>query len=895
MSQAAVLSRSTDAIETDRFVLIAGIGLASFASLLLELGLTRLFSVVLFYHFAFLAISIALLGLGAGGVFAYVRRQWLARWTVRRLGAVLCGINAAAIVLALEVVLHVPVSLNLAWANFGRLSLMYIAAAVPFFLTGVLFSTAFARETRIVTQLYGADLVGGAISCLAVVPLLNWLGGPNAIIFAAVAMACAATMWADARGLRRSAAVLSLLLLALLAANHSGRLIDIVYAKGQRRDQPWMLFARWNALSRVEVDEIDDAKYIVIDADASTAIMNADPQKWGETASPAEGADHVGGGRPGYNWKQDLMSAAPAIANVLRPHGTYAIIGPGGGVDVLRAVANGSPSVTAIEINPLIANTVMRDLYADYSYHLYELPQVHMHVGDGRSWIRGSREQYDVVQMTLVDTWASTAAGAFALSENNLYTVEAFREYFDHLKPDGFIAITRWEFRRPREALRVVSEAIEALERMGVNDVRKHFIVVADGPLDEDGRPVTVLAKKTPFTWNEERDVLRHLDENEDLYPLYTPTLFASLINDQLCSEERFSAADPRVENCPDEPWLRELLTSRRASGEAAAPFERLILLHEGANLGGVRFSPRQEFIRNYPFNIAPVSDNAPFFFFTFKAGDALRNVLHGSGRGMDWKNNLGVVVLGIVLVISLAAVLAFLIGPLALHGEKSPPTTSLVDSQHAASLHARGKARSTRHDLISLLYFVALGLGYILVEIALIQRFLLFLGHPTYALTVVVFLMLLASGFGSTCSGRLLSKTAQIRPVLGMIALIVVAYIFVLSSVLGTLIGLPFAAKLVISGTLLAPLGFIMGMPFPTGLRQMAGEVLQAKSEQQGSSTIEWAWAMNAASSVLGSVLAMVVAIQFGLGTALASGAAAYAIAILLTLAWRQGWQSLG
>jgi hypothetical protein len=853
MSQAAVLPRSANPIETGRRVLIAGVGLASFASLLLELALTRLFSVVLFYHFAFLAISIALLGLGAGGVFAYLRRQWLARWTVRQLGAILCGINAVTIVAALEVVLHVPVSLNLAWANFGRLSLMYVAAAVPFFLTGVLFSLVFARETRRITELYGADLVGGAISCLAVVPLLNWVGGPNAVVFAALAMAAAAAIWADSASVRRPAVVLSLVLLALLAANHSGRLIDIIYAKGMRRDQPWMLFARWNALSRVEVDQVGTGKYIVIDADASTAIMNVDPQKWGETQSPAESADR-GHGQPGYNWKQDLMSAAPAVANVLRPRGTYAIIGPGGGVDVLRAVANGSPSVTAIEINPLIADTIMRGLYADYSYHLYELPQVHMHVGDGRSWIRGSRDKFDVVQMTLVDTWASTAAGAFALSENNLYTVEAFREYFDHLQPEGFIAITRWEFQRPREALRVVSQAIDALEAMGVQDVRKHFIVVADGPLDEDGRPVTVLAKKTPFTWNEEREVLRHIRDNEDLYPLYTPTLFAGLTGDE-----------PLGLTYEDEPWINDLRSERRAAGEAVAPFQRLILLHERAALGDVRFSPRREFIRNYPFNIAPVSDNAPFFFFTFKTGDAVRNVLHASGRGMDWKNNLGVVVLGIVLVISLLAVLAFLIVPLALHGEARP-----------------------RH-LVPLLYFVALGLGYILVEIALIQRFVLFLGHPTYALTVVVFLMLLASGAGSATSRRLLARTVQVRPVLAVIALLVVAYIFALPRALGTLVGLPFPAKLVISGVLLAPLGFVMGMPFPTGLRQIAGETLPATSLQRPpASAIEWAWAMNAASSVLGSVAAVMVAIQFGLNAALAGGAAAYLAAILLTFTWR-------
>ena len=216
------------------------------------------------------------------------------------------------------------------------------------------------------------------------------------------------------------------------------------------------------------------------------------------------------------------------------------------------------------------------------------------------------------------------------------------------------------------------------------------------------------------------------------------------------------------------------------------------------------------------------------------------------------------------VLVISLAAVLAFLIGPLALHGE------------------ARGQ------HLVPLLYFIALGLGYILVEIALIQRFVLFLGHPTYALTVVVFLMLLASGAGSAFSRRLLARTKLVRPLLAGIALLVVAYILALPRVLGTLVGVPFPAKLAISGVLLAPLGFIMGMPFPTGLRQIAGETLQATSLQAGdASAIEWAWAMNAASSVLGSVLAMVVAIQFGLNAALAGGAAAYVAALLLTVTW--------
>src|SRR5581483_10788260 len=288
------------------------------------------------------------------------------------------------------------------------------------------------------------------------------------------------------------------------------------YAKGARRTG--VEFARWNALSRVEVDQVGQSKYVVIDADASTAIMNVDPAVWDHDIAVRP---YAGSSLSSFNWRNDLMNAAPSLANVLRPRGDFAIIGPGGGVDVLRAVANGSRKVTGIEINPLIANTIMRDKYASYAYHLYDRPEVHIHVADGRSYLRSSRDRYDVVQMPLVDPWASTAAGAYALSENSLYTVEAFREYFDHLRPDGMIAITRWEFRQPREALRVVSQEIEAL---GGGMRPRNFLVVSDGALDEDGRPVTVLAKKTEFTPAEENAVLEHIRRNPNLFLIYAPS-----------------------------------------------------------------------------------------------------------------------------------------------------------------------------------------------------------------------------------------------------------------------------------------------------------------------------------------------------------------------------------
>lgn len=771
--------------------LLAGVAISSFAALLLELALTRLFSVVLFYHFAFLAISIALLGLGSGGVFAHLGKSWLARLQTRDLLTCLCAANALVVPVVLEVVLHVPVSLELSRANFLRLTAMYLASAVPFFLTGLEFSILFARQPEHIPRLYGADLAGGALACLGIVPLLNWLGGPNTVLFAGFMAAGAGAVWAQKRAARRMVVAQSVLLLLAIAANYSGRLFDVVYAKGILRERSWVEFARWNAISRVEVDRQGDAKVVVIDADASTYIMNADPKRW-----------------QGTEWQKDLMSAPPALANVLRPRGEYAIIGPGGGVDVLRAVSNGSPSVTGIEINPIIANTVMRGRYADYSYHLYERPEVHIEATDGRSFVRNAQQSFDVVQMTLVDTWASTAAGAFALSENSLYTVEAFREYFEHLKPDGMVAITRWEFRQPREALRVVSVAMQALHQLGVENPAKNFMVVSQGELDEDGIPVVVLAKKSAFTFAEETAVQAHLSRFPELVALYLP------------------------------------------SRPGDNPFSALI----------ARNDP-YAFARQYAYNVAPVNDNAPFFFFTLKLDQVLQQ--EGLEQGIDWKVNLGVAVLAMVLVISFVAVLAFLVVPLALH---------------------RGR-RAKR--LVPLLYFVAVGLGYILVEIAFIQRFVLFLGHPTYALTVVVFLLLLSSGAGSLASRQWLAQTQQAWLPLTLIVGVLLLYVFILPGLLNALVGLPFLAKLLVSAMLLIPLGLAMGMPFPTGLRALASiptpDFPAAQKSEAQESAVEWAWAMNAGSSVLGSVLAMVIAIQFGLNATLACGAVAYLLAVLL------------
>jgi len=272
-------------------------------------------------------------------------------------------------------------------------------------------------------------------------------------------------------------------------------------------------------------------------------------------------------------------------------------------------------------------------------------------------------------------------------------------------------------------------------------------------------------------------------------------------------------------------------------------------------------------FARGYTYNVSPVNDNAPFFFFTLKPSQILGN--ENLEAGVDWKVNLGVLVLLLVLVISLVAVVVFLILPLAWHGGRTRPSP------------------------LPLLYFVAVGLGYIMVEIAFIQRFVLFLGHPTYALTVVIFLLMLSSGAGSLFSRRWLPRTEMAWMPILLVIIALLLDVFFLPHWLREWVGFAFNMRLVASAFLLIPLGFLMGMPFPTGLRALAAKATvdlpgldtPAMSEDNA---VEWAWAMNAAASVLGSVLAMVIAIQFGLNVTLACGVAAYLLALVLLPALR-------
>lgn len=761
------------------------VALTTMSTLVLELALTRIFSVVFYYHFAFLAISIALFGLGVGGVLSYyIGGQ--GRVLYRKLG-ILSALNTVAVTGSLALILSLAGN-----SGFWMLALVYFAAALPFLLSGMVVSLAIAETIERVDRVYFYDLLGAAGGCLLLIPFLNLVGGPGAVLTAAVLMAASSAIWFGlARSVRGRAVgvFLALTLAILVVVNKQARFIDIHTAKGKTLGKEE--FVQWNSFSRIAVTRPAGGGYLIaIDADATTGISQFD-------------IDHL---TPEDRRKLSLQG--PGYVYRLRPAAKTLILGPGGGWDVARALASGSKDVTGVEINPIIANTIMRNRYRDVSRGLYLRPDVRIAVEDGRSYVRRSQEKYQVIQATLVDTWASTAAGAFALSENNLYTVEAFTDYFNHLTGDGVLAFTRWGFDPPRESLRLLSLARKSLEAMGEREVWRHVLVVR-----EEGQKIagwgatdTVIVARKPFTASEvSRAILEARDGGLDV--IYGP------------GSRNATAFD-------------EFLTAR--------------------NTG--------PFLRNYRYDVSPVTDDRPFFFYTVQPRDIFNLAGKTGAASADYKINLAVPTLFSLLVVSLVAVLITLLLPPVLLGARLPGEPGVRTF---------------------LWYFLFLGAGYILIQVALIQKLVLFLGHPTYALTVVIFSMLVFSGLGSYFSRKLVrSDDNRLMAVLGFVAALVALSAVSVPAITSAGVGFPLIIKIFVSILLIAPAGFVMGIPFPCGL---------ARLEQWHRTSVRWAWSLNAAASVLGSGAAIFISIYFGLRTTLLAGGVLY-LGALLALRVSQG-----
>jgi hypothetical protein len=757
-----------------------------------ELALTRIFSVTMYYHFAFLAISIALFGLSASGVLVYVLRHRLAQrhtWALLAAGSL---VHSAATLLSLAYLVRIRVGLDYSPQNLFLMIVIYVLASLPFFTGGAVISLAFARLTDRINVLYASDLIGAALGCLLLIPLLNRLGAPGVVMTAATLSMIAALCFA-APETRWRVLFAALIILAIpTVAQLAGRApFAVVDTKGHLGDR--VLFSKWNSFSRVAVYDRPhgdwslsprfngpriESLFMDIDSAASTPIVKGTGQ--------ASDARYL---------RYELTALGYHL--VEQPAGFSAlVIGPGGGRDLLSALVFGATRVDGVEINPIIAGDIMQDRFRAYSGGIYQDPRVAIHVDDGRSFVRRSPVRYDVIQASLVDTWAATAAGAYTLTENSLYTAEAFGEYMDHLTDQGLLTITRWVF----DGLRLVSLAQAACEARGL-DASKHLAIV------RYDRVATFLLKKTPFT-EAEVATLRQVAHDLEFTILYAPGIEPDPI-----------AAEP---------------VEMVRTGTSAADYHRLILA-----------SDRETFLSNYPLDIRPTTDDRPFFFHTTRLANQFQTAF---GKTMLFGNGLSALLT--LFGISVALVLVFVIGPLLI-----------------------GADRPGAGWPAWLAYFGSLGAGFMLLEVALLQNFVLLLGHPVYSLTVTLFSLLLGTGIGSLISrrvepGRVKTTTAR---ALGVIALVALAAPFVVPSLIDIAIPWPLSLRIALAVAILLPLGVLLGIPLPGGMRLLA---------TRRPDIIPWGWGLNGAFSVIGATLAVFIAMNWGFSTALVAASFIYATA---------------
>ncbi len=779
---------------TQRYFL--GISLAAMATLMLELTLTRVFSVTMWYHFAFMAISLALFGLGAGAIYLYL---WPERFPVEKLesqSSLWMLAFAASLPVIFGIIIRIPFGGGISWLSFRQLTYIYILAAIPFLLGGMAIALAFRHRSQVISRVYFYDLVGAGLGCALTLLLLTFVPAPQGVVVISMVGAVAGLIfgWPQANLRRAGLGVLAFLAVLLVLDGPLG-LFQINRVKGvDEATQRDRVFEQWNSFSRI----------------VGYRLTNAEMEGWGLSGDPNRPtlAEQVlllidgDAATPVALFDGDLEKARYLLNDVtnlaynLRQDAHVLVIGPGGGRDVLAALASGQAQVDGVEINPIMTEAVHEFSYL--SGDLYNLPNVNITVDEGRNFIARSTQQWDIIQSSLVDTWAATSAGAFVLSESNLYTVEAFEDYIDHLSPDGIFTMSRWYHGdRPTETLRMTAVALTALEKLGIENPAEHIAIV----VRPEALIATLLVKRSPFT-AEESDILLRVSQERGFVPLQIPNRVA-------------------------EPPVRDLVYNQN----------------------------RADFWDNYPADVSPTTDDKPYFFYTLRLGN-LDDLVNE--RGVSNMNNQGIFVLySLLIIVSVLAVLTILV--------------PLWWKRRDALANAPGRWYYVG-------YFVSLGIAFLLVEIPLIQRFGLFLGHPIYALAVILFSVLLFSGVGSYLSGRLAGERPArlaVRAIPLLLALVTV-YAFTLTPFLRGQLHLELPTRIALSVLLIAPLGLFMGMPMPLGI---------AALDKVRPQLIPWMWGINGATSVVASVLATVVSLNIGLRGTLLVGMGIYAVAWLLMI----------
>lgn len=780
-----------------------GLFFITLSTLMYEILLTRIFSVTMWYHFAFVAVSVALFGLTVGALIVHLSpRRFPEERTKERL-------YQAALLFSLAIVVSFITQLSIPfdprWSVIGvySIALTYLVISVPFIFSGIAVCLALTRFPGQVSRLYAVDLVGAGLGTVTLIWLLDLLrDGPSAVLVVAALAAVGAAFFAYGAGRSRTtalAAVGAVIFVGLAVGNAISvqshhPILRVYWAKGQAEEVP--LYETWNAFSRVTVT--GDPEVLEPSASGSSDAGGRQVRQLSMTIDATAGTTLTGydGDRESLEY---LQHHVVNLAHFIRPDARVFIIGSGGGRDVLSALYFNQPSVTAVEMNQEILETV-NGRYGEFTGHLDQQPGVTFVNDEARSYLARSDERFDIIQIPFTDTWAATAAGAFALTENSLYTVEAWQNFYEHLSDRGVLSVTRWYFvPRPMEAYRLTSLAVESLRRAGVERPRDHMILVRSAAIFPDIADVTILLSREPF-----------------------------------------SAADvAEIRRVSRDLQFEVLLTPNGAGSDPLFP-----TIAEAADPGSLDLG--------FPGDISAPTDDRPFFFQMIRFQDLFNRSLYGGFNDYLARPVLVLFSLAIA-VLGLAALCIVL--PLLL-------TTS---------------RNALRGMIPFVVFFGAIGLGFLLLEISQMQRLIIFLGHPTYALSVVLFSLLLFSGLGSLATERLVRprpnpglSLALLWPLLALM-LVLVTFGVLTPAAIDRFDAETTPVRILTAVAILAPMGVMMGMPFPLGMKV---------ASLRPNAPTAFFWGINGATSVCASVLAVAIAMGWGISAAFWVGCVSYAIA---------------
>jgi len=765
--------------------LLLALFLVALSTVMFEVLLTRIFSLTMWFHFAFMAISIAMFGLTLGALLVFLRpQQWPDATLSRALGR---SALRLAVSMALVIFLHITLYLPSPAVDMLPIILTFVAVSVPLVFSGVFICLALTRFPADVGRLYAADLAGAAMGCVAVILALRWLDGIGAVLACATLAALPAVMLLAGRERAVALLVTAVLGAATLwtgihLARHDLAAFEIQHIKSSA--QADLDYERWNSFSRIAVLKPESGG--VVAWNLSTAFRGADQieTRWLHIDSIA--------GTQLVRFDGDLARLEflrwdlPNFVHHLRSGARVCIVGPGGGRDVLTAKLFGQRRVLAVELNGDIMR-VVNGKFGAYTGHLDREPGVSFVNDDARSYLARETERFDIVQLTFIDTFAATAAGAYVLSENALYTVEGWKVFLDRLDDDGLLAVSR---AANSELARLVSLGRAALLRIGAAAPERHMVLVTNPHRTRESvHPMgLLLVRKTPFG---EAELAR--------------------IN-ALARQLKFD-----IELQP-----------------GAAKRDLLLALARGETLD------------TGPVDYSAPTDDRPFFFHMARPSAWLLQ------RGGESSPASGAVVL-------LASLLL---------------TVTVLTAACIALPLLWSRVRLARGDAGLLAFFGAIGTGFMLIEVSMLQRLIVFLGHPVYSLSVILFVLLLAGGIGSYLSTRIADprlRAAGVQVLAALTGTLVVA---------GLLMGPLIAAfsdaetpvRIVLAGSLIAVMGVLMGMAFPLGMR------LAMATRRE---LAPWLWGVNGATSVFASVLAVVIAMAAGISTSFWTGVACYAVAL--------------